>query len=697
MMKFASTKDGRDIMRVGGQVMNKMVAKNKITENIVDFVKALKGGQPVAINSSGEWFIEGLVARALRMIPLVEDRKNTQLAQALINSLDEIEKISIRFNSSQKIPFASFIEAAELIASKLIHSHQVGTKFQLLRRIVALKYRLESQNGGLDEQNAQENTLNQLMQVAKEWSLNEVAFCKMDFSSEELEMIALTARHVEFTDLILNDKALRQEFFACVLRDHNEVKPFIQFPATQQKIASSNLQGRIGRMGREQLKISLQECERFQEKILSLPFEGKDINILDDQRVITFRGNYKLTIAEVFEIFKNKNIRVGELEFLQDGIVNWNVHKLGWWNADKNAHEIIDMAKPGWWKQLPLFEIITRQEAKNRYGRHMDGITWNAAASATRGTASLDVDQTHAFLEVAVPLNNGNYAIYDFGKFAIQFPSNLIESLAMACHTVEATIAFPDENVYYTHRQHASRSFALSPDLGMKLMDGIRYDIIKARAGNLIYQIESENCAKWLHESLENVVGEIPNLFKMHILDTESVGVLGFLFETIKRLPKDFHIPALNYIHLLFGASKETWIMENGEIVCRSLSTHRFFKTGEIYLPALLHKQLEAGIIDVVQEVKSEVNEIMHSMVTKTSSEVNLEVAPSNVNNSKVSGISYPGVSSPSVVPLASLKSLLSKYKSNPQAKLKDVRSRLLAFAQAQVLPSNEAPLALAS
>lgn len=574
---------------------------NKFNQSLDKLIEALKKGQPVSANANGEWFVQGF----FRALFSSEDRRVVRLAQAFASSLDQIEKHPVRFNAAQTIAFDKFLEAADIILGLLKNQNDsqiAKVKFQLQRRVIALKYRLEGINGGLDEETDQEHNRNLLEKMAADWKLNEVVFSDKELTGEDLEKIELAARHREFADLLIQDQAARQEFFTWAMRDRNEVKPYIQFPATQQKIASSNLQGRIGRMGGEQLQISVQDADGVQEKILTLPFEGQMINILNDQTVITFRGNFKLTIAEVFEVFRNKNTRVGDLEFLKDGITNWNVHELGWWNADKNAYEVVDISKPGWWKQLPFLEILTKKQAKNRYGLHLDGITWSAAASATRGSASLDFDQTHAFLEMAIPMTNGKYAIYDFGKFATQFPSSFMEVLSMLCRTVPATVAFPDENIYYTHRQHALHSFALTPDQGLKLMDSIRRDLIKARAGNLVYQIESENCAKWLHEKLEGVLGYLPNLFKMHILDTEPVGFVSVIFELIKKLPRNLQIPVLTALHLPLGATQEAWILENGKLIARSLTTHEFWETGVIYLPAFLHKQLETGALEAIYE-----------------------------------------------------------------------------------------------
>ncbi len=63
------------------------------------------------------------------------------------------------------------------------------------------------------------------------------------------------------------------------------------------------------------------------EKVVTLPFEGVEHSILNGAHVITFRGNYRLSIDQIFALFKEKSVRVGSLEYLARGISNWNCHK----------------------------------------------------------------------------------------------------------------------------------------------------------------------------------------------------------------------------------------------------------------------------------------------------------------------------------------------------------------------------------
>lgn len=573
-------------------------------ENIEKLAYLVAAGKFITIDSAGKWSVKGWFLSFL--ICLFGLSKNYWMSAAsnFIIILDNLEKECVQFEGQQKVHFAAYLAVADALCQKLqqyVSPKCSQVEGQLRYRSIALRYRLEQVNGGWNkEQEIALPLLEALQQYARAWKSQQDILVSKNLTPRDNAQINATVQYVHFAHLILANSALRDTFFTFALRDRGNIDLFVQFPGWQDKLCVDNLQGRLGRMGEtEILKVEICVHDGKKEKILTLLFEGQRRNILDEETVITFRGNYALTIAEILTIFKNKNIAVGNLEIMADGIVNWNVHKLGWWNADKNDYEIVPLMKRDWWHLLPIFETISKKEARARYGTHLDGRHWNAAATATRGSATLDYDQSHAYLEMAIPMRNGHYAIYDFGKSATKLPATFLASVAMFCHTVFATVAYPDENVFYSHRQHAQHSFALTAKQGNKLLDLIRYDLVKARAGNFVYQIESENCAKWVHENLEAICGKLDNLFQMRLLDTEPIGVVAWIFSFIRFLPDALQLPLLTFFHFILGAYQKVWILENCKFVCKSLRYHDFWFSGLVYLPAFLHHQLHRGLIRV--------------------------------------------------------------------------------------------------
>ena len=157
------------------------------------------------------------------------------------------------------------------------------------------------------------------------------------------------------------------------------------------------------------------------------------------------------------------------------------------------------------------------KQARERFGPHLDGRQWSIAAVATRQYANLDFEGAHAYSSTAIPTDRGHNAVYTFGKYSVKFPQDLLRAFLNIGQTSEATIACPDENTFYTHRQRSHYCFTVSEEQGLAYLDSIKKDMLIARAGNFVYQIESENCAKWAHEKIEAVVGahRIPNVFQM--------------------------------------------------------------------------------------------------------------------------------------------------------------------------------------
>jgi hypothetical protein len=508
--------------------------------------------------------------------------------QKLILGLDQSETIPVLFSKNPDQRFADWLVAGDFLLSRCTHKSE--EHFKLMQRLAALRYRLEGSNGGLDPEEFHLERFHSLRNLAVEWKKAHPLIGQAILSPKELTHLKKAARYPDFAQVLVFSSQIREAFFNWILRDENEVAPFIEFPATVEKILVCGLSGRISRFGGTALQIHKEKMEYGYQKILTLPFEGLQQNILSENAVVTFRGCYTLSVKEIFHIFSQKEISVGNLEFMKEGIVNWNIHHLGYWDDQIQGYVQIDVNEKEWWKQMPLLEVLHRKQVMKRYNLELKPHAWVAAEVATRGRANLDFMDTHAYLEVAIPIENKQYAIYDFGKLSWEYPATAWDKLRMLTKTVHATVAYPDENVFYTHRQRGFHPLALDPKEGKALMELIRRDILTSRERNFIYQIQSENCAKWVHTRLERVLGKeaIPDLFRMQLLDTEPVGVVAHIFQWIKKLPENWRLPVFTFLHLPLGAARKIWICENGQKVAKSLSTHTFFKTGEIFLPALL-------------------------------------------------------------------------------------------------------------
>lgn len=587
-----------------------------LNQNPREFIEALKQGLSIVCEIDGSWFVEGQFMQIARRCFAMEETRLLSLAHALDKELDRLETIPVRFGSKpveQQADFQSILEASQLVL-KMLHKHNstqtVEWSHKLARKVLALQYRLERVNGGLDPAPVKEDLLFPLKRAAIAWKKEEAVIVEKTLSRPEIEVLSETASYTNFAELVINDPSTRSQYFEWIFKDKNTAAPFIVYPHLQSKIVECALNGRIGRMGGTQLQITkVPAADGVAEKCLTMLMENTPVSLLDETAPVTFKGNYTLTIKEIFEVFKNKMYKVGNLEVLKEGIINWNVHHLGYWDADKQIHHKIDLTQPRWWEQLPLFETLRIKEVIHRYGIVADGSRWIVAARATRGTPTLDYDKTHAFMELAIPGDDGTYAVYDFGKFAYQFPSSFFNSLLTFCLNMHATIAYPDENVFYTHRQHGCYPFAITNTQGLQLMELIKEDLIKAREYNLVFQIESDNCAKWLYEKLTAILTDtVPNLFKMSLMKTEPFGFVGACFNILRKLnvPEQIQFKLLTLIHIPFGASTGTRILENGKLVIKALVNHEFWRTSEVYLPAFLIAQIQSGALKKVHNTSTE-------------------------------------------------------------------------------------------
>lgn len=549
-------------------------------------------------------YLEGIQAKfAGKICPILEKFTFFNHRQRAINdqSVKELDRLVAQFDYIETIPVRFDGESDELFRLWIEQAAPWMNDGRIARRVVALEYRLDRVNGGVAPEAFSESAYEILRAQAVEWKKTEPLLKFTGLSAKESAHLRTATHYPLFTELLQRFPAVRVRFFQWILRDENDVQPFVQFPAAIERLMECGLSGRISRFGGGALKILREHLPGLngEQKILTLPFEGKDVSILDPSLRIHFASGYSLTIAEIFDVFRNKDVAVGDLEFMAEGIVNWNIHQLAITKA--NESQRIDVTQKRWWEQMPLFEVLNRRQVWKRYGIPLKPRQWIAAACATRGRPNLDYEETHAYLEIAIPRGGGQYAVYDFGKLALKYPETLMEKMNMFTKNVHATVAFPDENVYYSHRQKGFEPFALTPGQGVALMSLLRRDIERSRDLNFIYQIESENCAKWVHHVLEEVVGQekMPDLFRMQLLDTQPQGPVALLFRWIKQLPARWQVPVLAHLHLPLGAFRKVWIWEEGRKVAKSLSSHTFFTTGQIYLPALLVEKVMTAQVAV--------------------------------------------------------------------------------------------------
>ncbi|MFN4174845.1 MAG: hypothetical protein ACK4HV_07070, partial [Parachlamydiaceae bacterium] len=431
-----------------------------------------------------------------------------------------------------KTPDLDLIEALDAFEMKPVYLHKIydeidlaksllTEKGEIKRKAIALLYRLEK----IPLTSADPH----FIEMADVWKKGQQLLWNQPLTLKEKKAMEEASTYSYFVDLIDRDKSAREKFLNWTIRDHLPPALFIEYPHLAELINDYALNGRIGTVSGNHLKIEKRGKGLDLIKTVTLPFEGRNVEILDLERIIVFKGGMKATIRQIFELFKDKPNRFVDVEYFAQGITNWNSQHLGYYDEGKKGYESINLEQKEWWRQLPPLEILNQEEAKERYGAFINGFNWCVAAKAARSYLNLSYEKCHAYLEIAIPNPDRSYNIYEFGKFARLFPYGVFETMMVFTITTPGTVAYPDENIYHTARQQAGYGFSLNHFQGLLLMDELKKDIEEARKGNMVFQVETENCAKWIQNHLENILGKanVPNLFRYELIKTDIPGIVG--------------------------------------------------------------------------------------------------------------------------------------------------------------------------
>lgn len=548
----------------------------------------------------------------------VNERKMSAEIVKYIRTLNQFEKIPVLFDAS-----AEAMEEQTALHDKFIHLKRIIKPIlkksssplaakqwtDISTKVAALNYRLEGVNGGMDKGRADLFLFEALVKSALKWKHGLELMVEKELSANQIEKLEIAASYHKFAKVILSDSSMLKRFFTWALRDNNGVDQFVQFPATCSRVKSAFLSARTGRFGGEMFridKISQQTgSHTAQQKVISLPFyidkKMEYISILDESREVVLTG-WRLTIKQVFDIFARKNKEIGNLEFFgTQGITNWNSHQLGSWNPETEKFDTIDITADNWWEQLPVLEEISKETLEKRYHVTLEEGEWLACAKSTRMSKDLDLDGRHGYFEISIPTEEGKYRVYPFGNFAAVFPNGVIRLLRFLVATVIAKIAFPDENFFYSQRQQASFPIKLLVEQGKKIMKIIQIDAISARHGFMIFQFGGRNCSFWAQDFLESVVDNLPNFFKMPIVQSNPNNlVLKGIFKLFRATPKIMQKRVIGLVEEFLGASKGLVVFEPGQKTYISHKGSPIFEEQAIYQPGLLHMQIEENKLEGV-------------------------------------------------------------------------------------------------
>lgn len=457
----------------------------------------------------------------------------------------------------------------------------------------ALLYRAGSRYGGEDPLlNPDLKLLAALRESAEKWKAKQIFYDSPVITEAENQFLEQLATYPRSAALLLKDPVGMDHFFKWSLRNSLSVQVFVEFPEITKKINVCLLRNRIGAYQGK----ALQCVEKDGCKEVTLLMEGKPVSLMDGKKKVEFSHGLTLSVDQVFEVFRQKNYHEGYLAFFDDGVRNWDAHRLGPVKADLSIAKELDLDQAEWHKQLPMKAHYTAEEASLLFGKPLDGKNYLFTLVATRQTKSLNTFGAHSFFRLLIPDGKGGYDYtFGFGKFAETYPQNMWHTFTFLGGVKKAKIQYFDNNEQYTNRQTRELHFLLTPDKGEACVESVRQDILSARQGLLAFQILVHNCTDWVCHKIKHFVDDpvAKKIFAMHLTDLEVQGPFGFIMRTAKKLPERFNRLFFRVVAVLIGGKKERHVMKKGRIKPISVARKRPYER-EFQHPGMLWRKLDA-------------------------------------------------------------------------------------------------------
>lgn len=551
---------------------------------IEDIEDAINRNHSLVKSKGGLWQREGCLQSIVRRLWSGDDSRFDAINHAFADCINEIELKKI-YDQEINLKVVALFNKLKGVQTSRTDSQSLN---DVVYRVDALTYRL----GNPSIPNAPESRINALHNLALAWKTYHPLYPhdqKILTDNEKLKLASIF-NYESFVSLLLADKVLQEAFFIWTFRDNNDPEIFIKYPASCEKIKTCNLAARIGRFNHGRLQAN----QSADTHSLTLPFdiyggEVKRIDITNENEKVQFTTGYTTTVKKVMECFAEKVVEPGEFEMINGVVRHWNNHEVGYFDQHLNDYYSVDLSVDHWWQKLPLFERLDRATVIDRY-KIDPNQGYAVCVKATRETPNLAYEGRHGYLEVIAEIDENNFGVYPFGLYAKgRFPSTTLELLMMLANTVRGTVTYPDENVFFSHREHTGHTINLTREQGAYLFKYIKQDIIKSQSGNMIFQFPAHNCAYWASTKVEEVTLDVPNFFKVDFLENmPNNPILAIVIKIIKIVPKFLQgvlIQGLDYLLLGFRSYK---VIEDGQEVKKSVINSPIRQSRIVYQSGLL-------------------------------------------------------------------------------------------------------------
>lgn len=510
---------------------------------------------------------------------------------------------------------------------------------KLRRQLIALKYRA----GITPSEPYPEEQLNSLKRLIHERLCSPDHFWCAPLQVAELnrgefwweqrwnEIAPKIAAIEGLTQLLIDDSDQREKFIRWALRDQAPVELFAGFTELVDQLQGDHQMARLGRASLHRPEGFLLKIERTaNECYLTLPVEREpnqfiQVPLLSKERFMIGRGissSLKELAQALYERFDDI---VPPYQLTQQGLRLFHTHKLAIPSYDEAAGRVVYEAIPdsdvdSWWAALPPYELISLDQAQRR----CHGLDGTNPALILHGTNSNDLPDpvgNHGYIEVLLPVANGSYQFYSFGRISRECPRGVLETALFAGNTVPATVyGSPDQNDEFSERQNWAVALALQPSSVAKLKEVIYLQVKETREGERPYSLLGDNCNRFANDVAkallpQELVSEeelnaaqlqerIDELTMMHTRDQLrckgfSSSFLNMILSGIRQRERPGNGETSQFLHHFFwllggwrryeyeadGERKSSSICENSPLV----TSERFFSPVKIGILAREH------------------------------------------------------------------------------------------------------------
>lgn len=397
--------------------------------------------------------------------------------------------------------------------------------------------------------------------------------------NDKRQIHLLCQKYPRFAELLIknnqNGKSsdfLTTEWVKFCLREKCSNDVFTQFPHEKILISGCHLAKRTGAVHQsEGIKVINQSGRKVVAMKMNTAIGHSEwVNILDKSLKVTLPNlinadapPYELSIGEMFEQFKKKTQGYENVEYVEDGVVNWHSGILGSFDPSVGKYDVLrPHYDTDWLDKVPAIARMNRQQLKEHYpGQTIcENGQYGFDVSATRTRADYDIGDCHALIKLIIPDGEGSFLIKPFGLQTEFLPQTDFDRLANIASTQRGAVHTPDESFYLSQRQSISEIFPLSLKEFNVLHNLLGNTIEKAFRGDKIFQAIGNNCANFTQKCHRAVIGghlidHVQTLVTTKLGDSPFIhrklkdALYAFDDEDLEELLEDV-VPKLTYAEL---------------------------------------------------------------------------------------------------------------------------------------------------